>query len=97
MLWRVIKHARFINDLRQVFGMPWRKAIMPSGLNVQQFIQRVAVRQPGRSLLVRAEKVAGGIEGQGDGKTDTGADDLAMGEVGGYFQNRAPFAPQVIT
>ena len=63
MLGRVIEDTWLVDDVGKVFRVAWRKAIVPASFDVEEFIQRVSVGQPGSSFLVSAEKIAGTIEG----------------------------------
>ena len=92
MLRRIIKHTGLIDDIGKMLRVTRWKTIVTSGLDVQQLIQRIAVRQPGGSFLVRAEQVAFRIEGHAHGKSNSGANDLAVFKIGRDLHNRAAFA-----
>ena len=62
VLWGVFYHRWFIDHARQVLWVTRREAIVFPALDVQQFVQGVAVRQPGRALLIRGEEIAETIE-----------------------------------
>ena len=62
MLRAVVENARLVDHVGQVLGMPRRKAVVPARLDVQQFVERVAVGQPGGAFLVGAEQVAQPVE-----------------------------------
>ncbi len=62
--------------------MPRRKAVVPVLLNVQQFIERIAVRNPGGAFLIGGEKITFAIDRERDGKANAGAIDFAFREVG---------------
>src|SRR4051812_19020993 len=97
MLRRIIEDAWLINNARQMLGMPRREAVVAAGLNVEQFIQGIAVGQPGRAFLIRAEKVTRSIEGHSYREANAGANDLTVREIRGDFQDRAPLAAQIVT
>ena len=59
MLRRVVVHARLVDHVGQVLGMPRGKAVVPARLDVQQLVERIAIGQPGGSFLIGAEQVAG--------------------------------------
>ena len=61
----VIKDARLVNNVRQIFGMARGKSIMAPRLDVEQFIEGIAVGQPGGAFLIGAEEITGGVEGEG--------------------------------
>ena len=81
MLRAVFKDRRLINDLRQMLRMTRRKAVVQSGLDVQQFVEWISVRQPRRALLLAGEKIAQPVEGQRAGEARAGANGLAFLEV----------------
>ena len=81
MLRAVFKDRRLINNLRQMLRMTRRKAVVQSGLDVQQFVERISVRQPRRALLLAGEKIAQTIEGQRAGEARAGANRFAFLEV----------------
>src|SRR6516162_2789033 len=95
MLRAIVKHARLIDDIGQKLGMPWRKAIMPAWLDVQELVEGIAVGQPGGALLVGAEEVAMAIEGQADRKTDAGAHRLALSKIRRKFLDGAAVAVNI--
>ena len=69
---------------------------MASRLNVQQFVQRVAIGQPCRPLLIGAEEIARGVECHAHRETNTGAKRFSFLVVGRYFLNRAARALQAV-
>ena len=93
MLRAVVVYARLVNHVGQVLGMSRRKAIVPPRLDVQQFVEWVAVGQPGRSFLVGAKQITQSIECQGHGKPHAGTNLFAPFEIGAYLHDRP--APHV--
>src|SRR5688500_9984468 len=89
MLRCVIEHARFIDDFRQMLWVPRREAIMPAGLNVQQFVEWISVGHPRRSFLIGHEQVAIPVEGHANGEANAGAYGFTLREVGQNALNRA--------
>src|SRR5947207_12254781 len=96
MLRRIIEYARLIDHVRQMFWMTRWEAVVPSGFNVQQFIQWIAIRQPRGSFLIGAEKIATRIESHANGKTNPRANGLALLEIWRHFLNRAALALQAV-
>ena len=96
MLWRVVKHARFIDHVGQMPRMPRWEPVMASGLDVQQFIERIAVRHPCCAFLVGAKKVAMTVEREADSEANTGANRLALREVRADALNRPAFHGRAI-
>ena len=58
MLRAIVIDARLINDVWKMLGMAGRKAVVPPGLDMQQFIKRITVGQPSGPFLIRAEEIA---------------------------------------
>jgi hypothetical protein len=78
----VVENARLVDHLRQMLGMSWRKAIMPTRLDVQQLIERVSIGQPGRSFLVGREQVSQSIERQPHWEANAGGQHFPPREIG---------------
>src|ERR1043165_10304558 len=89
MLRAVIKDARLVNDVLQIFRMARRKAVVTATLDKEQLIERISVGQPGGALLIGAKQIARHVESQPHGKTDAGAEDFASGKVRRHFENRS--------
>ena len=70
-----------------------RGAIKP---DVEQFVERVAVGQPCRPLLLSAEEIGMVVEGQCDRKSDTRSNGLTTGKVGADALDRAAFVMHVV-
>src|SRR5262249_21704745 len=64
MLWTKRNNRRRAHQARQPLWIARREAVIVPGNNLIQFIQRVAVRAPGFSLLIRAKQIAGLVERQ---------------------------------
>ena len=96
MLRAVIEDARLINDMREIFGMARREAVVSALLNVQQFIERVAVGQPGGAFLVGGKEVAVVVEGKPNGEANARGDDFSLGKVGRDLQDRAALALHIV-
>ena len=43
MLRRIIENARLVDDIREMLGMTRREAVMAAGLDVQEFVEGIAV------------------------------------------------------
>src|SRR5439155_14360581 len=82
--------------VRQMLRMAGRKTIMAAWHDVQQFIERISVRQPRRSLLLGAEKVAQVIESDRNWKADAGYQLLFARKVGRNLIDRAARRIQVV-
>ena len=89
MLRSVFHDGRFVDDIRQVPGMPRREPVVPARHNMQQFIQGVAVRQPRGSFLIRGKKITLPVEGQPAEKTDSGGHRFARSQVSRHPLHRA--------
>src|SRR3954466_6396578 len=96
MLRRIVEDTGLIDDGRKIARMPRREAIMAPGLNVEQFIEGIAIRQPGGAFLVGAKKVASGVESQRRGPAQPGGNDLAMLPIRRKPDDRAPFALDIV-
>src|SRR5256886_17220638 len=96
MLWRVVKHARFIDHVGQMPRMLRWKSVMAPRLNVQEFIERIAVGHPRGAFLVGAKKVAVTVEREADSEANTGAHRLALGEIRADTLNRPAFQDRAI-
>ena len=64
MLRAVVHHARFIDHVRQPARVPRREAVVPPTreIDVEQFVERIAIRHPGRAFLIAGEEVAVPVE-----------------------------------
>src|SRR4051812_20110921 len=96
MLRRIVEDTGLIDDGRKIARMPRREAIMAPGLNVEQFIERIAIRQPGGAFLVGAKKVASGVESQRRGPAQPGGNDLAVLPIRREPDDRASFALDIV-
>src|SRR5579884_3198813 len=96
MLRAVIENARLIDHAGKIFRMPRRKTVMPTRLDVEQFVERVAVGQPGRAFLVGAKEVAVGVERHRNGEAYSCCDSLAMPPIGRKLLDGATFAVDVV-
>src|ERR1700677_2978702 len=96
MLRRVIEGARLIDHVRQIPRMPRRKTIMPAWLNMQQFVEGISIRQPGRALLVSAKQVPGGVDRQADCEPHTRRNRLPPLPVRRKFLYRPAHAVDVV-
>ena len=67
--------------------MARRKAIVLARLNLEQFIQWIAIRQPCGAFLVGGKQIAPRVEGQRAGESDAGANGFAFREVGAEMLN----------
>src|SRR5439155_20354181 len=88
MLRRVIEQTWLIDHVGQMSWMPWWKSVMAPRLNVQQFIERIAVGHPRCAFLVGAKKVAVTVEREADREADARAHRLALREVRADSLNR---------
>ena len=61
--------------------MTGREAVMKSRLDVQQLVERIAIRQPRRAFLFGGEQIAVAVEGQRTSKARAGADRFALREI----------------
>ena len=64
--------------------------------NVQQFIQRISIRQPGSTFLFRAEQIAVLIERESNREANPGADGFTLAEIGRHFLNRAAIGINIV-
>ena len=87
---------RLVKDVRQILVVPRRKSVMLALLNMIQFVERIAVRQPGRPFLVGREQVAGAVEVQTVTEADPGRENLPFLAICGQFQDCAAFRRDVI-
>src|SRR5882672_6732574 len=71
-------HWRFTDETWQPFLMARREAIVASGDDVVQLVQRIAVRAPGLAFLIGQEEVARFVEGERVGNADAGGDGLKL-------------------
>ena len=78
MLRRVVEHARFIEDIRQMLRMARRESVVTSLLNVQQFIEGISIVLPRCAFLIGAEQIAFVIESKADRKTNSRANRFAF-------------------
>ena len=62
VLRRVVEDAGLIDHVRQPARMPRRKAVVPARFEAEKFVERVAIRHPGRAFLIRGEKIAEPVE-----------------------------------
>jgi len=83
MLRSIVEGTRLVDDVGQILWMPWWESIVSAHLNVQQFIKRVSVGQPGGPFLIGAEEIAGLIELETDREADAGGKDFSRLQVGG--------------
>ena len=53
-----IPDTRFVDDVGQMDGMARRKTVVASGLEMQEFVQGIAVGRPRRAFLIGSEEIA---------------------------------------
>ena len=97
MLRSIIKDAGLIDDTWKIFWMARWETVMAPRLNVEQFVQRISVRQPGGSLLVRGKQVARTIESHRHRETDSCADNFTSSKIRRDFEDGPALAFQVVT
>ena len=96
MLRSVVPQAGFIHHTRQVLWMPGRKAEVQPLADVQQLVERVAVGQPGGTLLVAAEQFIARPHAQRHREANPRADHLALAGIGRQSQDGSPFRIQLV-
>src|SRR5437667_12689523 len=96
MLRRVIEDAGLVNHVRQMLWMPRRKSIMPPRLDVEQFVERIPIRQPGGAFLIGDKQVAVAVERHPDGEANAAANRLARREIRTDPLNGAPLRRSAI-
>src|SRR5688500_1990190 len=67
--------------------MPRRETVVPPLLDVEELVERIPVREPGRALLVGREEIPGGVEAERDRKADPRGDDLAAPQIGRHAED----------
>lgn len=96
MLRAIIKDTGLINDVRQVERVPRWEAVMPSGLNMEEFIEGIAVGEPSGTFLIGAKKIARGVKTECDGPTNPGADLFSGLEIGRDSKDAAAFRAEIV-
>src|SRR4051794_8823887 len=86
---------RLVYYLRQMPRMPRWKAVMTAGDYLEQFIQRISVRQPCGAFLIGGKKVAAAIESHRAAETHAGANRFAFGKVRQDALNRPSITRKV--
>ena len=66
MMRRVVKNAWLVVHILQVLRMLRREPIVPTGLNMKEFVKGITVAQPRCALLISAEKISVAVDGQSD-------------------------------
>ena len=98
MLRRIVERRWFIDDVRVVPWMSRRESVVPLRRwlavwadpiqpNMEQFVERIPIRQPGGSFLFSAEEIASSIESECYRKANSCADRFAPTEIGRHFLN----------
>src|SRR4051812_10626157 len=88
--------GRFTLEVWQPFVIRRGKTVVSSRDDVIEFIERVAIRAPGFSFLIRAEKIAGAIKSQGVRNADAGGYRFAGRRPAAQSLNRAARPVQVV-
>ena len=66
--------------------MPRREAVVPAAIDVQQLVERIAVRQPRGAFLIGAKQILVLVEPHRHREANARRDDLARLEVGRHAQ-----------
>jgi hypothetical protein len=93
----VFVNGRFVDDIREMLRMARREAVVFASLDVQQFIKRIAVWQPGCAFLISGEEVALMIKCQSTGVADASANNFASRKIGADTLDRSAFIFKAIT
>ena len=76
--------------------MARRKAVVTASFNVEQFVEWIPIRQPGRSFLIGAKQIAVALERQRHGKADPRANNFAMRKIGRNLQNGTALIAEIV-
>ena len=96
MLWPERDNWRFADQVRQPFLMARGKAVVAAWNDVVQFVERIAVWDPGFAFLVGVKEVAVAIKSQRVGNADTCRDGFEFARGFVPLLNRAAFGLNVV-
>ena len=97
MLRTVIERGRFVDHVRIVAWMTRRETIVATGLNMQEFVEWIAVWQPRCTFLFRTKQIASFIKCESDRKADSRTNRFSLTEIRCNALHRASLALEVIS
>ena len=78
MLWRKPDDFRFVYRIRKKLCVAKRKPVVPPSNDVQQFVARIATREPGIAFLIGGKQIAMPVKFQPDNESQSRRQDFAF-------------------